>query len=188
MSPQEALVTHYRWLRQYGLNDSHSGNASLRLNDTVYITPTGACADTLTADRLISCPLDSVAPEDASQDTALHQTVYRNNPEAQVILHSHNPYTIALTLDKQGFRPSDFEGQYYFPEVMVCDIPYDNYFELAAQRIPEELAQRSLVIVRGHGIYCQAENLGQAYKMLCSLEQSAKIHWLAQLAGTLPPT
>ena len=42
MDCKEDLVRHYRWLRQYGNNDSHSGNASTRVGDTLWVTPTGA--------------------------------------------------------------------------------------------------------------------------------------------------
>ena len=45
MDPRLDLIRHYRWLRQYGLNDSHSGNISLRSGDDYWISPTGACAD-----------------------------------------------------------------------------------------------------------------------------------------------
>ena len=58
MDPRLDLIRHYRWLRQYGLNDSHSGNASVRCGEDYWVTPTGACADTLEADALIRCPLD----------------------------------------------------------------------------------------------------------------------------------
>ena len=47
MDPRSDLVRHYLWLRRYGLNDSHSGNASVRDGELVWVTPTGCCADTL---------------------------------------------------------------------------------------------------------------------------------------------
>ena len=48
---KQELVQHYGWLRKYGYNDSHSGNASVRDDSTIWVTPTGACADTLHADE-----------------------------------------------------------------------------------------------------------------------------------------
>lgn len=42
MNLKDDLVRHYHWLRQYGLNDSHSGNASVRNGETFWITPPAA--------------------------------------------------------------------------------------------------------------------------------------------------
>ena len=54
MDAREELVRYYRLLREHGLNDSHSGNASVRDGDTVWVTPTGCCADTVVPDDLMA--------------------------------------------------------------------------------------------------------------------------------------
>ncbi|MCW8827711.1 MAG: class II aldolase/adducin family protein [Gammaproteobacteria bacterium] len=185
MDPREDLVRHYRWLRQYGNNDSHSGNASVRVARDFWVTPSGACADTLSADQLIRCELEGRLGDDASLDAPLHRLVYRHNPEAGAVLHSHGPYTVAMTLSGQDFIPPDFEGQYYFPRVPVITISYDRYVDEAPERVAEVLAEYPITVVRGHGVYAQAKNLNLAYKWSCSLELSAKTAFLALQAGTL---
>ena len=126
MCTKEKLVACYSWLRRYGYNDSHSGNASFREQDTVWITPSGACADTLVPEDLVACSMQGEAGENASFDATLHIEVYRQNPEARALLHSHGPYTIALTLDGEDFVPVDFEGQLYFPRVPYTASPLSN--------------------------------------------------------------
>ncbi|HEB98836.1 MAG TPA: class II aldolase/adducin family protein [Thiotrichales bacterium] len=187
MDPRHELIQTYRWLRRYGLNDSHSGNASVRVDDRLWVTPTGACADTLEAEDLLEGPVDGPPPEGASLDAALHQAVYRANPEARAVLHSHGPYSIALTLDGKDFTPADFEGYYYFGTVPVIpDIPYDRYVEEAPARVAEVLREHPITLVRGHGVYAWGKTLNLAYKWTCSLESSARIAFLARQAGTLP--
>ena len=39
MALRDDLVQYYRWLREYGYNDSHSGNASVREGDHIWVTP-----------------------------------------------------------------------------------------------------------------------------------------------------
>ncbi|MDM8547172.1 class II aldolase/adducin family protein [Candidatus Venteria ishoeyi] len=175
---QEELITYYRWLRQYGLNDSHSGNASVRDGDNCWITPTGACADTLTSRQLIQSPLNYPPVQGASQDTALHLAVYNINPEAHAILHCHNPHTVAITMNGKDFEPIDLEGQYYFQKIPVLNIPYTEYAARAPQAVAAVLATQPLVVVRGHGVYAQASSLNLAYKWVCSVELSAKTLWL----------
>lgn len=173
------LVQHYQWLRQYGCNDSHSGNASMRWHDQVWVTPTGCCADTLTAEDLIRCNINGELGEGASLDAPLHIAVYQQNPSARAVIHSHGPHAVAMTLNGEDFKPVDFEGQYYFPVVPVIHINYTDYVKLSPSKVAVGLADHKVVIVRGHGVYACAETINLAYKWSCSVELSAKTAWLA---------
>lgn len=172
------LVLHYRWLRQYSCNDSHSGNASFRWHDEIWVTPSGCCADTLQAEDLVLCHIDGTLGIGTSLDAPLHIEVYRHNAKAQAVFHSHGPNAIALTMDGEPFVPIDFEGQYYFPSVPVITIPYERYVELSPSAVAKELAEHKVTIVRGHGVYTCGETINLAYKWSCSVELSAKIAWL----------
>lgn len=184
MDNKQALVRFYSLLRQYGHNDSHSGNISYRVDGDFMITPTGACADLLETRDLVHCTMDDAHIEKASQDQHVHRAVYRHNPEAHAVIHCHNPYTIALTLDGEDFRPVDLEGMFYFPVVPVVSISFKGYFEHSPILIATALAEYPVVVVRGHGVYAQGENLEQAFKWCNALEQSAKTAFLAQQVGT----
>lgn len=186
MDPREALVRYYRLLRQYGLNDSHSGNASVRDEDTIWVTPTGCSADTLEPADLIRCHIDGSIGEGASLDAPMHIKVYQKNSQAGAVLHSHGPHTVAMTLNGQDFIPYDFEGAYYFPRVPVIDAAYEDYVPRSPELISNVLRDHRITVYRGHGVYAQGENLNLAYKWTSSLELSAKTAWLAKLAGTLP--
>jgi L-fuculose-phosphate aldolase len=186
MSLHHDLVQYYRWLRQYGLNDSHSGNASVRDGDRIWVTPTGACADTLRVEDLVACELSGDPAAGASLDAPLHQAVYRYNPEARAMLHSHCPHAVALTLDGKDFEPLDFEGAYYFGRIPVIAIAHERYVQEAPERVAQTLKAHPVAIVRGHGVYATARDLNLAYKWTCSLELSARTAWLARVAGTDP--
>ncbi len=185
MDPREDLVRHYQWLRRYGNNDSHSGNASVRVEEDMWITPSGACADLITPDRLLRCQLGGAPAEGASLDAPLHLAVYRKNPTARAVIHSHGPYSVAMTMNGEDFIPPDFEGQYYFSRIPVITIPYDHYLKESAEYVSDILAEFPIMVVRGHGVYAQAESINLAYKWTCSFELSAKTAYLARRAGTL---
>ena len=138
---KQELVTHYAWLRKYGYNDSHSGNASARDTDRIWITPTGACADTLQEDDLIACSINGSIGENASFDAKLHLEIYKQNDKANAVFHSHGPHTIALTMDGNDFTPEDFEGQLYFPNVPVHSIDYDEYLDKSPQIVAKALSE-----------------------------------------------
>jgi L-fuculose-phosphate aldolase len=176
------LVRYYRWLRRYGCNDSHSGNASVRTGDTFWVTPTGACADTLEPGDLVECPLEGPCPPGASLDAPLHQLVYSKQPEAAAILHSHGAHSVAMSFAGEDFRPVDFEGQYYFERVPVLPVDYADYIEKAPEAVADALAEHPIAMVRGHGVYAWGETLNRAYKWTCSLELSAKTYIIAREA------
>lgn len=186
-TPRDLLVRYYRWLRIHGLNDSHSGNASVRDGDAAWLTPTGCSGDTLEAADLLRCALGAPPPPGASLDAPLHLAVYAARPEARAVLHSHGPHTIAMTLGGGDFRPEDFEGRYYFPVVPVLDIPAELYTVRSPGEVAAMLAAHRVCVVRGHGVYAAAESLDLAYKWTCSLESSARIAWLARVAGLAAP-
>lgn len=185
MNIKDDLVRHYHWLRQYGLNDSHSGNASIRNGDALWITPTGCCADTLSSAELVECHIDGTIGKGASLDGALHLAVYRANSKIRAIIHSHGPYSVAMTMDNKEFLPQDFEGQFYFTRVPVITIPYERYLEQSPRLVSEVLAEFPIAVVRGHGVFACAENLTLAYKWTCSLELSAKTAFIARQAGKI---
>lgn len=182
MDPRNELVRYYRLLRQYGLNDSHSGNASVRDGETFWVTPTGCCADTLQPGELIRCNIDGSIGDGASMDAPMHLLVYRKNASAGAVLHSHGPHSIAMTLGGEDFIPVDFEGAYYFPRVPVIAAPYEDYVTRSPELISEVLRDHRITVYRGHGVYAQAATLNLAYKWTSSLELSARIAWLARPA------
>jgi L-fuculose-phosphate aldolase len=180
MTEKEQLVFYYQLLRQHALNDSHSGNGSIRDKQHFFVTKTGACADTIKANELVHCDLNEAPPTRASLDSLIHQSIYKSSSDYHAVLHAHNPYTIALTLDADTFQPVDFEGKLYFGELKVIECEEENYLDVMPSRISECLKHQPLAIVQSHGVYAAAESLELAYKWLCSIEQSAKIKWLAQ--------
>lgn len=186
MNIKQELVQYYKWLRKHGLNDSHSGNVSVKEGDHIWITPSGACADTLTETDLVCCELNQPPPEGASLDTTLHLAVYKNNANLKAVFHSHGAHTIAMTMNGQEFMPFDFEGQFYFGKVPVINLEFNEVFTQSAKQVAKQLKNNKAVVVCGHGTYAAAESLNLAYKWSCSLELSAKIAFIARQAGTFP--
>jgi len=184
MDNKEALIRFYRLLRQHGLNDSHSGNISYLHESEFFITATGSCADLVEAKDIVHCTMNDTPVPEASLDQHAHRAIYRHNPEARAVIHSHNPYTVALTLNGEDFIPVDLEGQYYFPRVPVVSISFKTYFEHSPILIATALAEYPVVVVRGHGVYAQGKSLELAYKWVSSLEQSAKTAFIAQQSAS----
>lgn len=180
---RESLVAYYRALRRYGLNDSHSGNGSVRDNGRIWITPTGAPAELLEPGRLVECALPDIVGRGASLDARLHLAVYGAREDAGAVLHAHSPHTLAMTLSGRAFRPVDHEARLYFPEIPVVVLQGDDYWERhkteGPARVAGVLSEHRICVLAGHGVYARGGTLDEAYKWLCSLEHSARIAYLA---------
>ncbi|MHB1544448.1 MAG: class II aldolase/adducin family protein [Gammaproteobacteria bacterium] len=173
------LVRIYRRMREYGLNDTHSGNASIRVGSGIWITPHGAWAEELGVEDLVRVEFEAPQPEDASWDTPLHLATYRENPEHGAVLHGHGLYGVAMSLEVGDFfEPVDFEGRLLFPRVAIIDVSAEHPFEDAARLTARALRDLPLTIVRGHGIYSAGPSLEIAWRNLASLEWSAHLAWL----------
>lgn len=182
--PREALVRYYAALRHYGLNDSHSGNASVRDGNRVWITPRGAPADGLAVSDLVACSLPDDRGPGASLDAGLHLAVYRGRAATGAVLHAHSPHTLVLTLRGEPFTAVDHEARHYFPEIPVLTLSGPDYWDQHAREAPGRvagiLARHRVCIIAGHGVYARGDTLDEAYKWLCALEHSARIAWLAR--------
>ncbi|RME83264.1 MAG: class II aldolase/adducin family protein [Zetaproteobacteria bacterium] len=178
-APTRQLVHYYRALRKYGLNDSHSGNASVRVENGFWITPTGANAEILEEEELVFCAWDAPLPAHASSDAALHRQVYARIAEAGAVLHAHCPYAVALTMEEDAFAPQDLEGRLFLgKEVPVLAIPVEEHFQQAPEAVAEALAYCPVCIERAHGVYAWGKTLDHAYQLLNALESSARLVWL----------
>ena len=167
-----------------GLNNSHSGNISIRLGDKMLITRTGAMLHHITESDLIKT---SILSEDeniqkASREYPVHKAIYKAT-NAKAIVHAHSPYLVAQTYNTEKFKPIDAEGNLYFPNgvpVIIKEKTIASYEvgELAS----EHLKQIPAIIVRSHGVFAIGQSLEEAYKYVCSLEHSAKIKFLNKIS------
>ncbi|MEK0428344.1 MAG: hypothetical protein RL001_871 [Pseudomonadota bacterium] len=83
-----------------GYAHSTAGNISVRTDQGFLITPTDACLGFMEPEHIAFVDLQgqqtSGAP--ASKTLSLHQAIYRSDPEARCVIHTHSTHLVALTL------------------------------------------------------------------------------------------
>ena len=96
---REEICTVGASLYNRGYTVGAAGNISARLDDGWLITPTDACLGRLDPAALSrSMPPATASGAKPSKTLALHQGIYRANPEARGIVHTHSTHLVALTL------------------------------------------------------------------------------------------
>ncbi|MGM0601183.1 MAG: class II aldolase/adducin family protein [Candidatus Rifleibacteriota bacterium] len=160
-----------------GMNNTHSGNLSIRNNRMMTITRSGSMLHRLEFNDLIETVINGEDSESAkaSREIPVHRSIYNNTP-AQAIAHSHPPHIIALSMLTNQIRPIDAEGSYFFSRgIKVTSVDNPIASEEVGAKILTELDRYPLAVVKGHGVFSIGENLEECLHWTSSLEHSAKI-------------
>lgn len=163
-----------------GLNNSHSGNMSVRCNRMMAITRSGSMLHRLEYSDIIETLIDGEDSQTtlASRERPVHRAIYLQTG-AEAIVHAHPPHLIALSLHCQNFLPIDAEGRYFFARgVPVIEVVNAIASEEVAARVVPVLREFPIVIVRGHGTFAIGHSLEDGFHYTSSLEHSARIAFI----------
>ncbi|MFK0098200.1 class II aldolase/adducin family protein [Streptomyces sp. NPDC091040] len=172
----EAVVAAARRTAAEGLVVGTSGNVSLRVGDTVLVTPSG-----VPYDRLRPEDLTGVDPEGnqtfgkltPTSELPLHLAVYRNT-EAKAVVHTHAVHATAVST-----LVTDVPSVHYAAAMLggtVRVAPYARYGtpELAANMLTA-LRDRTGCLLANHGTVTYGATLDQAY------DRTAQLEWLCRV-------
>jgi len=162
-----------------GLNNSHSGNLSVRYGDQVVITRRGAMLGHLESRDLIETGLDKNDDKInlASTEVGVHKAIYKGT-SSLAIVHAHPVHAIAFSLIEKEIIPVDAEGSFLLHKVpVVCAKQTIGSKELE-ELLPVALKEYHIVMVRGHGSFAVGQMLEEAYQYTTSLENSCRILYL----------
>ncbi|MHB8156359.1 MAG: aldolase [Desulfocucumaceae bacterium] len=170
-----------------GLNNSHSGNISVRFGDRLVITRRGSMLGHLQGDDLIETGLDKNDSNItlASTEIGVHRAIYLKTP-ALAIVHAHPPYATSLSLVEDEIIPVDSEGSYLLHRIPVIRAEHTIGSAELEGLLPEVLKNYKVAMVRGHGSFAVGQLPEEAYQWTTSLEHSCKIIFLTRSLGYDP--
>ncbi|MET8859953.1 class II aldolase/adducin family protein [Streptomyces sp. NPDC004579] len=184
----DELVSTARRTVADGLVVGTSGNVSVRVGDTVLVTPTGVPYDRLTHDDITGVALDgrqvlgSLRP---TSELPMHLAVYRATG-ARAVVHTHAPHATAVSLLVTELPLVHYMAAALGGPVRVA--PYAAYGtpELAENTL-RALAGRTACLLRNHGTIAHGASLDQAYDRTAQLEWMCRV-WLlsASVPGLTP--
>ncbi|MCW3473749.1 class II aldolase/adducin family protein [Limobrevibacterium gyesilva] len=183
---REAVAALYRELGARGLNVGNAGNASARHGAGMLITPTGIHGDTVTPEGVVEMTLegDVAGPGHPSSEWQMHAEIYRADPEAMVIVHTHSDHATALAclnlpLPAFHYAVAGFGGD----DVRIA--PYVTFGtpELA-HAAAAAIAGRTACLLANHGMICHGRDAAGALLTAVRLETLARQYLIARAAGT----
>lgn len=186
LSPRQQLAALYRDLGRRGLNAGTAGNVSARTKSGMLITPTGITGDAVEAKSIVATTLDGTwsGKRRPSSEWMMHAAIYRADPTAKVIVHTHSDAATALACLNQPL-PAFHYAIASFGGGDVRIAPYVTFGtpELASLAA-EAIAGRTACLLANHGMICHAASAAEALRAAVLLETLARQYLLARAAGT----
>ncbi len=151
------------------------GNASFRWGDGFYITPSQVPKHKLTLEDIVYVPFDmgpqlSLSGKKASMEWRMHQYIYLKNPEINAILHTHNPYTLAVYTAGLSINPKEYVEAYSIGECIATVPQIPPGTERLAKAVAEAMTKCRVVVLLGHGVVVGAKTLYKALDAAEALE------------------
>ncbi|MFF1544518.1 class II aldolase/adducin family protein [Streptomyces sp. NPDC058291] len=180
----EALVATARRTVSDGLVVGTSGNVSVRVGDTVLVTPSGVPYDRLTADDVTGVDLagrqvlgDLVPTSEVPMHLAVHRTT-----DAGAVVHTHAVHATAVSILLPELPLVHYMAGALGGPVRVAEYATYGTEELAANML-RALAGRTGCLLQNHGALTYGATLDQAYDRMAQLEWMCRL-WLT--ASSVP--
>ncbi|MCX3290932.1 class II aldolase/adducin family protein [Streptomyces sp. NEAU-H22] len=185
----EDLVATARRTVSDGLVVGTSGNVSVRVGDTVLVTPSGVPYDRLSPDDVTGVDLDgrqvlgTLVP---TSELPMHLAVYRTT-DALAVVHTHAVHATAVSTLVSELPLIHYMAAALGGPVRVA--PYATYgTDALAENMLRALADRSGCLLRNHGTVTHGATLAQAYDRTAQLEWMCRLWLTASSVPGLSPT
>ncbi|WP_053852524.1 class II aldolase/adducin family protein [Streptomyces sp. NRRL B-24085] len=159
-----------------GLVVGTSGNVSVRVGDTVLVTPSGVPYDRLTPDDVTGVDLrgrQTLGTLVPTSELPMHLAVY-GSTDARAVVHTHAVHATAVSTLVPELPTIHYMTSALGGPVRVA--PYATYgtAELAENML-RALAGRSACLLQNHGTIAYGSTLAQAY------DRTAQLEWMCHL-------
>jgi len=185
----DALVETARRTVADGLVVGTSGNVSVRVGDTVLVTPSGVPYDRLTPRDVTGVDLEGRQVLGALVPTSelpMHLAIHRAT-DARAVVHTHAVHATAISTLVPELPLIHYMAAGLGGPVRVA--PYATYgtHELAENML-QALTDRTACLLQNHGTIAYGTTLDQAYDRTAQLEWMCRLWLTASSVPGLAPT
>ncbi len=184
---RQELIDCARTMESHGLVVLSGGNVSRRMEDGNFlVTPSAMGYDTMLPEDIVLVDADGNTVEGTrrpTSDLTAVLYVFKHMPEVNVVLHTHQPKAVALSLvaDRLPVISTTMVDELH-AEVSVA--PFTISSDEGMGRSTVEYAGDALaVILKQHGIMAYGKSIGQALSAAIYLEESCEVYLSALATG-----
>jgi ribulose-5-phosphate 4-epimerase/fuculose-1-phosphate aldolase len=189
------LAAALRWAARLGFHEGTCNHFSLKVpgrEDRYLINPHGLHFSEIRASDLLLVDADGKVLEGKypMEATAfyIHSRIHRANHAAQCVLHTHMPYTTALTAIENGRLEPCLQSGLRFYGRVAYDDDEGGYNGLAidtdeGDRMCKALGDKRVLMLANHGVIVVGQTVAQAFDDLYYLERAAQTQVIAMSTG-----
>ena len=180
------LIAACRRMNAVGLNQGTSGNASIRVEQGLLITPSGLDYDKTTPKDIVTVDLDGKVlrgHRNPSSEWHFHCRVMAARPEAGALLHTHSINATTLACLGRGIPPFHYM-------VAVCggrDVRCAPYATFGTEKLADEVLKaldgRLACLMANHGMIVLGRDIEDAFKRAVEVEALATQYLKALAVG-----
>jgi len=186
------LAALYHVVHHLGWTDLINTHMSARVPgepDTFLINRYGEMFDEVTASSLVKMDLAGNVIGDQGRFNAagftIHSGVYKGQPRANCVLHTHTRAGAGVSLIRGGLRPISQDALH-----VLDDVAYHDYGVPTSQEECDALAETcklgSCLVLLNHGLLTWGETIHGALYRLYMLERACEVELMARSLGEPP--
>ena len=173
----------------FGTRSGSAGNVSMLIEgeEAVAVTPSGKRYQDITVEDICVVGFDMRGIEakwSASVEAPMHIAVYKNRPDVNAVIHTHQPYASIFALLNQPI-PALFDevAVAIGPVVDVVPYAFSGSPELVDNVVSKIGNRCHCYVLRNHGALCIGRNIDKAFHYVELLEKTAATYYHALATG-----
>lgn len=186
MQPErEKLLAVSNRLLEFGLNKGTSGNASVRVQHGLLITPTGLEVSAMTPEDMVWMDGQGHAQgaRQPSSEWRFHRDILQARPEINAVIHTHSVFATTLACLHREIPPF-----HYMIAVTGSDrIRCASYALFGSQELSDHalsaLQDSRACLLANHGMIALGEDLDRALAVAVEVENLCEMYWRALQLG-----
>lgn len=186
MQPQrEKLLQVSKRLVESGLNKGTSGNASVRVQDGLLITPTGLEVEAMTPRDMVWMDGEGRAhgERQPSSEWRFHRDILQARPEINAVLHAHSVFATTLACLQREIPPFHYMIAVTGSDRIRC-APYALFGSQAlSDHALTALQDSRACLLANHGMIALGEDLDRALAVAVEVENLCEMYWRALQLG-----
>ena len=176
------LAACYRAFVHYGWTDLVFTHLSARVPgqpQQYLINPYGLLFDEVCASNLIKVDFDGNVIDGGypynEAGHAIHTAMLKARPDVNVVLHSHTRAGMAVSCMSCGLLPLTQQANEVRDLLCYHDYGIARIGSQECERLGEDLGERSIMIMKNHGLLAVGRSVAEAFYYLYTLENACKV-------------
>ena len=178
------LAACYRLVALYGWSDLVFTHISARIPGPEHhflINPYGLMFDEITASTLVKIDMQGNVLDDPSglgmnlAGFVIHGCVHQAREDVNCVIHTHTRAGVAVSAQKQGLLPLSQHAVRVYATLSYHDYEGLAVYEGEQQRLVANLGDKTVMILRNHGLLATGRSIPEAFRRIYYLEIACRL-------------